>query len=489
MNIRPVSEWFLYKYRYAIGYCLLAVAVGVYLFTYLHILPPGISQSETSSVITSAHITFTELPVAIIDLPYHLLQKFSVEFLGLTPLSVRLPSLFFGIMTALFTSLLLHRWFPRNVAIIASVVGLTACWFISTARLGTPTIMIPLWTSFILLAATYISQQSRHWKWWKIGLAFGAALSLYTPFMIFLFIAAIVASFSQPHLRYLIRKSTSFQMTIGTALFLAILAPLGWGLYKDPAQAWQLFGISPQLPGPVQFGKDMLQALSNLFNPYNVQSGETLLPLLSLATCALLLMGGIRLLRDFHAVRSHVLLIWMAILVPIIGFNPNNLIILLIPAILATAIGIQVIIRYWYKLFPLNPYARLFGLLPLALLLLAIIQFNDSRYSYGLTYGADARQAFSNDVFLAQHRITTIDPSATVTIVAPEQQQDLFQLIKASFPNVAVTTAQNAAFTPGVVWIIAADEVPKLTQRPSSPASVIVNGSKENGVRFLVYQP
>jgi hypothetical protein len=51
---------------------------------------------------------------------------------------------------------------------------------------------------------------------------------------------------------------------------------------------------------------------------------------LGLASTALLLLGGARLLKDSHSVRSYVLLTWGAVLVPIIGLNPNNLIVLLV---------------------------------------------------------------------------------------------------------------------------------------------------------------
>lgn len=440
MNMRPVTEWFLYKYRYQLGYSLLAVAALAYLLTYLHVLPPGLGASETASIITASHISLTELPTQIIDLPYHLLQKASVDLLGVTPLGVRLPSLLFGCLTALSLIALLRRWFPHNIALIASIVALTSAWFISTARLGTPAIMVPFWMSVILLAATYISQQTPHWKWWKVLLAFTAALSLYTPFTIYIFAAAIGAGFSQPHLRYLIRKSTSFQMTLGTLLFLLILAPLGWGIYKDPSQIWQLLAIPTAFPDALQFGQSLLQAISNIFNPYNTAFGEVVTPLLSLATAALLLLGGIRLFRDFHAVRSHVLLIWLAILLPIIAFNPNNLAVLMVPAFLATAIGIQLIIRYWYRLFPRNPYARIFGLLPLGLLLLSVIQFNDQRYTYGMAYSAQAHSSFTNDTFLVQQQLAKLPPESAAILVIGEAQRELYNLIAADRPLTTVVS-------------------------------------------------
>lgn len=485
--MRPVTEWFLYKHRYRVGYALLATAVGLYLLLHTSLVPPGLGASESASIITAAHISLTELPTNIVDLPYLLVQKFSVMFLGVTPLGVRLPSLIFGGLTALCLMFLLKRWFPRNIAMLAAIIALTSAWFIGTARLGTPVIMVPFWTSLILLAATFISQQTPHWKWWKVVLAFAAALSLYTPFMGYIFAAALVAGFSQPHLRYLIRKSTSFHMTLGTALFLLILAPLGWGLYKNPGQAWQLLAVPSNLPGPLQFGQDFLQALSNIFNPYNISFGEFATPLLGLATIALLLLGGLRLLKDFHAVRSHVLLIWLAILVPIIGFNPQNLAVLMVPAFLATAIGLQLIIRYWYRLFPRNPYARVFGLLPLCLLLLSIVQFNDQRYTYGMAYSAQAHNTFSSDAFLIQQKLAST-PEGSITLVVPQTQRDLYNIVATGRPLTTVVSGADATFAAGATYIVSLEESNQLATQPGIPTTAIVNAHKETGARFFVYQ-
>lgn len=488
MNIRPVSEWTFYKYRYLIAYSLLAVVVGIYIVLYSNLIPPGLGPSERQSIISSAQISLTEVPIAIVDLPYHLLQKFSVELLGVTPFGVRLPSMLMGAATAIFVLLILRKWMPNNIAVIAGLLVLTSGWFIGSARLGAPFIMIPFWASLILLAATYISQQTPHWKWWKVILAFAAALSLYTPFSIYLFLAAVIAAFAQPHLRYLIRQSSSFHITIGTLLFLLVLAPLGWGLYNNPAQAWQLLAIPSNLPDPLQFLKDLYHAVSSLVNPFNVTFGEFMTPLISVVSALLLTIGIIRLLRDFHAVRAYVLLIWGAVLIPVIGLNPTNLMILMVPIMLGIAIGLQPILRYWYRLFPLNPYARVFGLIPLTLLIIALVSFNDQRYTFGMIYSEGAKTTFSSDPFLAQKTLDDLDPAATATLVIAESEQPLYQLIANGRPNTTVVSPAQINLTPGI-WIIAEDQINSVATLPAPIANeIVVNDDKDSALRFRVFQ-
>lgn len=488
MHIRPISEWTLYKYRFGLSYLLLAILVALYIGLQSDLMPPGLGTSEKESVITSANLDLTQPPASIVDLPYHLAQKGSIQLFGVTPLGVRLPSLVFGALTAILLSLLLRRWFKTNVAIVAALVVLSSAWFISTVRLGAPFIMVPFWTSLILLAATYIAQETKNWRKWKFGLAFTAALSLYTPFMIYLFVAALIAGFTQPHLRFLIRRSSKFRLTIGSLIFLLFLAPLAWGLVNNWQQAWQLLAIPQTLPSATQFGNDLVQAASNVLNPYNLSLGETITPLLGLASTALLIMGGARLIRDSHSIRAHVLLVWAAVLVPVTALNPNNLIVLLVPAMLVMAIGVHLIITYWYRLFPRNPYARVFGLIPLAILIGFIVQFNNERYVYGMLYSQQAASAFNNDAFLAQKAIKSLPAEGNATLVIPEGEESLYRLIARQRPNTQVVGPRQVKLSEGT-WVIAESELSKMATAPAKvPTKLIVNDHKDQSLRFRVYQ-
>lgn len=488
MRIPPISEWTLYRFRFGLGYLLLALIVGLYIGLQGDLIPPGLGPSEKQSVIASANLQLDQLPTSVVDLPYHLMQKGSVFLFGVSPLGVRLPSLILGALSAIMVAIILRRWFKTNVALVAALVVLSSAWFIGTVRLGAPLVMVPFWTSLILLATTYIAQETPRWRAWKILLAFAAALSLYTPFMAYLFLAAIVASFSQPHLRYLVRRSSAFHITLGSLLFLAVLIPLGWGLFKDIAQLPQLLAIPANLPDPLQFVKDLFHAASNLFNPYNIQMGETITPLLSLTSIALLLMGGARLLKDAHSVRTHVLLIWGAILIPIAGFNPNNLIVLLIPALFVVAVGVHLIISYWYRLFPYNPYARLFGLIPLAVLIFTIVQFNNQRYVLGMLYSQQAAAVFNNDSFLAQKAVQNAPKDGPMTLVVPKSEEPLYKLIANQRPNTFVVDAEQVSLASGT-WMIAESELSRMPALPGpTPDKLVVNDHKENSLRFRIYQ-
>lgn len=488
MFIRPISEWMIYKHRFGIAFIILGACVAALLLLYPLQIPPGLSANEQSSILTSHAISFTQLPSAaqVVDLPYHALQKISISLIGITPYGVRLPSILFAALTALCVSLIIKRWFKTNVAIVSSLILITSTWFLGLGRLGTPDIMIPFWTSVLILSATYVSQQTKRWHLWKAVFGLSAALSLYTPYMAYLFIATLLAALAQPHLRYLIRQSSKVGLTIGTFFFVVLMVPLGWGIYKDPAILHAITGVPSLLPDVVQFGKNLLQALNILVNPLNVNSGELITPVLGVTMAAIALVGGLRLLSDFHSVRAYVLLIWMAILIPVIGFAPTHLTVLFVPIMLVTAIGINLIVRYWYRLFPANPYARIFGLLPLFVLLFSMVQFNYQRYLYSMLYSEQAANAFTSDPFLAQQEARRLPANTPLTIVAPASQQPLYAIITEKRPGSAAITANQTAPQHGE-YLVAASEIPHVNLG-LAPSTQIVNDHKNDSLRFNVYQ-
>lgn len=488
MHIKPISEWMLYRLRFVLAYGATIVLLGLLLLLFPDNIPPGMSASEQQSVVTSASVSFTQPSQHVIDLPYHILQKVSVDLLGITPFGVRLPSLILAALTVLCLILTLRRWFQANIALVAGLIIVSSAWFLTLGRLGTPLIMIPFWTSLIVLAATHISQQTKGTPLWKILFGCAVGLSLYTPYMVYLFTAAFLAAFSQPHLRFLIRQASPAGVTIGLFLFALLLVPLGWGIYNNLGIIRTLLAIPTELPEPLAYGSQLLQALSNLANPFANQTGEFITPVLGIASIVLLLFGLYRLLNDFHAIRSHLLLLWVTILVPVAAFTPHNLTAFFVPLMLINTIGLTLVIRYWYRLFPRNPYARAFGLLPLAILVFAIIQFNYERYIYGMLYSEQAGKTFQPDAFLAQAEARQIPATQHLTIVVPASSQPLYQIIANQRPNTIVINSSQAKAAPGT-WIVAESQAAQTTKvLKNAPTKLLVNDRKNDALRFRVYQ-
>lgn len=509
MNVRPVSELTLYRYRYAIGHVLLAVLIVGLLFLNFNSLPAGMSQVEQASALQSQQLTFSFSPdnpllgiwqflqsTNVVDLPYHLMQKASLYFFGLSPLGVRLPSIIMGAISAFTLFMLLRRWLQDNAAVVMGVLIATSSWFLSIGRIGTPDIMILFWTSLLLLLATLVSQESRHYHAARAFGLLAVGFSLYTPLMTYLFLAAVIASITQPHLRYVMRSAEKFSASTGVFLLVIILIPLGFHIWRDPSVLRELLAIPASIPEPLDFLRNLIIAGSSLLNPFRQTMEVSPLPLISIATTVLAVIGGVRLFADWHSVRSHLLLMWLAILVPVIalGVISQNLAILFVPVMIFSAIGVQALFRYWYTIFPRNPYARIFGLLPLSILVLSLINFNYQRYFAAVPYATSTAQIYTQDPFILHKAVSSKSyRQARLLVIAPVDKTELYKIDKQLNKNMDVVPASKFATTNNATSVIVAEEeLAKLSsiQRrllPTGKTELLVNNRKEDGLRFRIF--
>lgn len=509
MNIRPVTELTLYRYRYAIGHSLLALLIVGLLTLNFQSLPAGLSTAEQSSALASSQISlqidinnpfdgvlyFLQTTNAV-DLPYHLLQKASLTLFGVSPLGVRLPTIIMAALSAFMLFVLLRRWLQDNAAVVMGVLIATSSWFLTIGRIGTPDIMIVFWTSLLLMLATLISQESKNHHAWR-GLAIViAGLSFYTPYMAYLFLAAAIAAFTQPHLRYIIRSSGRFSAGSAILLLALLQIPLSFHIWRDPAVLQTLLALPTSVPGPLEFLQNLVAAGSQLLNPFKYEISQAVLPLLSVPTTIFAVMGVVKLIIDWHSVRSHLLLLWLAILMPVIALGATGelKVVLFVPLMLLCAIGVQALFRYWYRIFPRNPYARVFGLVPLSVLVISMISFEYQRYFVAVPYATSTITVYDQDPFVLHDKLTTkAYREQRLLVIAPKNKVDLYKIDKQLAKNLEVVpSAEFTATNNATSIIVAEEELAKLnaTQRgllPGGRTELLVNDRKENGLRFRVF--
>ena len=495
--MRPINELLLYRYRHLIGYSLLVLLSLGLLFLFITKIPAGLSASEEASALASSQITFDQHfldNVDAINLPYHLTQWASLKIFGLSALGVRLPSLIFAASSMLFILLLLRRWLQENVAIAWGIIVATSAWFLTIGRSGTPDVMVIFWTSLILLLATLVSQQSKGYQAWKALSLVSIALSFYTPLMAYLFAASALAAMFQPHLRYIIRYAEKTSVSLGTFLFIALLVPLGWHIWRDPIVLRELLAIPQTFPGPIDFFKDLWSAASSLINPFKNSVSSVITPLLSIPVIVLATIGLIRTINDYHSVRSYVLLLWLAVLIPVIGLNPTALNIVFVPIMLLGAIGMQSLFRYWYDLFPRNPYARVFGLLPLVLLIASIVGLNYQRYFTGMAYARTTVETYSPDALLLYDTLSSkAYQDQRITLVVSPDKKQLYQIDEAVAKNLTVVTPSQFTVSNKANRIIVSTDAKsqltpnQLSNLPQTPSSMLVSDRKDDSLRFTVY--
>ena len=136
-----ITSYALYRWRYVLGYTIGGLLIAAILvFNLLYVLG-GLRATEQASAVASGAVAFAHFdPSTVINLPYHVLQRASFAFFGVTELTIKLPSLIMGFLAIIGCYLLIASWFRRNVAIITTVVGATMPAMLYIAQDGTPTI-------------------------------------------------------------------------------------------------------------------------------------------------------------------------------------------------------------------------------------------------------------------------------------------------------------------------------------------------------------
>lgn len=474
MSKFKVTDSIIYRWRYILGYGLLGLMlIGLLIFAALYV-PDGLSQSEMDAAVTSDSLSLNspgELVIA--NAPFYLLQKASLVLFGVSNLSIKLPSLILSLFSAIGLIFLLRRWFKPGIAVLASVIAITTGQFLLVAQTGSIGILYLFWPILLLLLATFVAKRKKPRTLWKIVFFIAAAISLYTPLSLYILIALGSAVALHPHLRYLFKQLSKIKLLAGFVVAALVIAPLGWRIAHDPGFGLKLLGIPSQWP-------NLLANLHQLANEYFgfILGGSTdmMIPVFGMASMALIIIGIYQTAKSRATVQSYLVITWSLCLLPVLIINPSHTNILFVPLVLLIATGLQTLLDKWYKLFPLNPYARVAGLLPLVVLVLVLVTSGIDRYVYGYHYSPTAVQGFSQDL--------TLLPADTKNLVVSNDELLFYNVVAGHRDDLTVTT--NAPKADEFTVSQAARSDQKLSGY--SIGRIITSERAESADRFYVYK-
>jgi hypothetical protein len=480
--VTRISDYFLYRWRYLVGYGVITLLVISLIGMAWLLIPGGLSENEMSSTITSSSLTLSlQLfrPDAIINLPYHLLQHMSFSLFGISDLSIKLPSLLLGLLSALGILLLLRMWFKQNVAVITTILVITSGQFLYLTQDGTSSIIYIFWSVWLLLIALMISRKARGRTFWKVALFGTGALSLYTPLAIYIILALISAVALHPHLRYIVRHLSKARLAIGITCGLILLAPLVYTIVKEPSVGLQLLGIPTTMPDIIANLKIIFQQYFTFISPGGI---TVMTPIYGLGVIALIGLGVIQLFTTKYTARGYIIIAWSLLLIPLRVINPQFMSVTFVPVILLIAMGVSMLITRWYRLFPRNPYARIAGLIPLAVLIGGMVFAGVDRYVYGYTYNPQIVSHFSNDLSIINHQLTDKTRGNTVMIVT-EKQVPFYAAIAKYSDNVTISTGNT---TGNISTKIVSHDAKKA--QLGEPYRILTSDKSNAADRFYIYK-
>ncbi|MBR2587115.1 glycosyltransferase family 39 protein [Candidatus Saccharibacteria bacterium] len=414
-----ISKLFLYRYRFIIGYITLGLAFVSLIFLLPLISPAGLSELERESVVTSYNLHFSSITSGdLVDLPYHILQKISILIFGLTPYAIKLPSILVGLALGLLLILLLNRWFKSNVALLASIITVLSTPFLYLTGSGTPLIMLVFWPTLLLWLGSKIQGEKAPKPLWCFAFAIALLLAIYTPHLIYLVAFIIFFALLNPHLRFTIKSLPKLPLICVGVIILGGLVMWFTNIFSNPAVASAIFfGDNLSVS---KFFENIKTGFAPFFSWNHPLEGVHLSPLIGLAHLALALVGLISTRRGFFASRNAIASCFIVFSLVLSGLVPDSALLLILPFSILTAHGLRYVLEKWYGLFPANPYARIFAIFPLSILLALMIVPSLTHYIYGYKYTPAVANNFNSDLSLVKSEL-----KENSILVLPEDSLDM----------------------------------------------------------------
>ena len=321
----------------------------------------------------------------------------------MNPYAIRLPSILIGLFLGFLLILLLNRWFKSNVALLASVLTVLSTPFLYLAGTGTPLIMLVFWPTLLLWLGSKIQGEKTTNPIFCYVFAFILLLSIYTPHLIYLVIFIFIFAFTNPHLRYTIKSLPKLPLIIIGIVFLGGLGIWITNLVSSKTVAMSLF-----LARDFSFSSffyNLKIGFAPFFSWISPLEGVYLSPMIGLPSFILALVGLFSTTKGFFASRNAIASCFIIFSVILAGFDPNSALLIVLPFAILTAHGLRYLLEKWYGLFPENPYARIFAIFPLALLLAFMTLPSLNHYAYGYRYTPAVANEFSNDLELVSENV------------------------------------------------------------------------------------
>lgn len=473
MATKDFSKYTLYRWRYQIGYGIAGLLLAALLVFAGLYLPGGLSESEKTSLVQSASLSLSDpSSLAVTSLPYKAFQALILSIFGVSAFTIKLPSLIIALLSAIGLIVLLRRWFKPNVAVFASLIAISTSQFVFLAQLGTHSILYIFWPVVLLLLGTQITRVKKLRPLWKILFVISAGLSLYTPLSIYPLLAISLSIAFHPHLRSIVRRFRRKYAILSALAFILIIAPLVWLIIIKPELGLTLLGIPTDWP--ISISANALTLLQQYLFFWQPSSGALMTPVFGLGTSALVILGIYRLILTRDTTRSYLIIFWGLCLIPVLLLNPNFTSVTFVPTVMMLAAGFTSLTSYWYRLFPLNPYARITGLVPIIILVGALIISGVARYAYGYHYSPSIVTSFSKDL--------TLLPDDTKTLLVSKSEAPFYKAVAKYRDDLNVITspiAENLTTTRAAGEKLSGFEV----------KSIITSTASSEADRFYVLEP
>lgn len=484
-----VSELTLYKLRYKIGAVIVFLAFLIIIGLRLFYGSQTLSIDEMRSAIISDRLAgFTNL----IDLPYRIIQKLLIDTFGLSPVTIKLPSTIFAIISIICLIIISKLWTNTRTAILSCFAAISTSRLMFFMQDGTPKIMIIFWSALILLIIHYLIEffklkdykdKTKVLNYLLIVASPLISLSLYTPLTIYIIGIITISVLAHPHIRFIAKKSIRLAdnkyIAVSVLAGVATILPLIISLTKNPTLGWELLGLSGGF-NPLE----NLQSLLFSYFGFGISINQSFIPtpIFNFSSMIIVLLGLYVAIKQRQHYSKTIVLTWFVVSILIGVLTPYASLLAFLPTYVLFAIGIHYLISSWYKIFPYNPYARIAGLIPITLVILSLVISGIDIFTYSYRHNPEIAGLFRKDLVLINEELR--DKSETIIVVDTPLELDFYKILTAKNPNLSVTDKVTIGSGPKQI-------VSRSVHRQFNIISIdriLVDGFMKEGDRFYVYK-
>jgi hypothetical protein len=371
-------------------YALVFAILGGALFWRLGTLLPGYASVEAATYQRSFDVhALLDNPI---NAPFLLAVKAVSHIIQDNLLVTRLVAAGFGTIVLGAFAILVRRWHGQWTAVIGTLLFGLSAWFLHTARLGTPEVM--LFGIFLLVACGYWLRRTNHWLALLSCFAVVAAL-LYTPGMIWFIVFGLLWQWKTIDAVF---KKHLAVVTIGAVFLCVAIAPVGLALYKHHDLIMPLLGLPEHWPSLLAMLENLIRVPLHLFihNEANPVSWLGTAPILDVFSLTMFVLGGYVYLKKIRLLRTPLFISTFILTVLLMAIGSTVTFTVLIPLVyLLVAAGVSQLIDLWLDTFPRNPIARTVGWMGIILVVGLACTFQLTHYFIGWPKAAATHEVFT----------------------------------------------------------------------------------------------
>lgn len=478
---RTLKSIVLYNYRYVFAYILIFAFAFYFLCWRLGSLLPGLSQPELIAATRSSSLeSFIQLPLY----PLHsLLQWISLYVLGVTSISIRLPSIILAATTALLLYILLKKWFGKVTALLSIILLLSADWFLYIARLGTGGVEFSFWFVLLIFSLMKLIEKKTNWL---LMYAIGSTMLLFIPYGIYAVTTTSVCVFACGMFRKRVAESKSIIKVLSVCSIVIGLILVALLSVRDISFLKSILGITA-IPSIGEYLKNFVRNSSGVAilwpdnNPLLGPSGVFLVRYFEF----IFMLFGLVMLWMTRVNRLNIVILANTVVLALVsGLNPDSRggSLLIVPAAIFMTAGIRHFIHRWQRTFPKNPYAKAALLVPLILLVTTTTLMHYQSYFILWPRQTATHQVFNSDFKLIKTELSK--PGVCAVTGAQKEIQTLLVLKKPTCEATFYSGRDTIEVQSGQ-RIISKPQENNLFSSPVNSRS-LSNSDSQNNVRWIV---